>query len=103
MDLVSDASLSGAKPVDTPMVKSSHGLTNEGVLFKDPEKFRRLIGRLLYLGFTKPDIAYATQSLSQFMQQPCEHHWEAALHSDTSFDILKDVLHVGYSSHLITI
>lgn len=80
LDLISDAGLSGARPVDTPMIRSTHGLTNQGILFKEPERYRRLIGRLLYLGFTRPDIAYATQCLSQFMQQPCEHHWEAALH-----------------------
>lgn len=80
LDLITDAGLSGARAVDTRMIKSSHGLTNQGALFKEPEKFRRLVGRLLYLGFTRRDIAYATQSFSQFMQQHREHLWDAALH-----------------------
>ncbi|KAL0353422.1 UNVERIFIED_CONTAM: Retrovirus-related Pol polyprotein from transposon RE1 [Sesamum angustifolium] len=29
----------------------------------DPGPFRRLVGRLLYLGFTRPDISFATQQL----------------------------------------
>lgn len=64
LDLISDAGFSGAKPIATPMIKSNHHLLNKGVLFKDPKMIHRLIGRLLYLGFTRPEIAYATQSLS---------------------------------------
>lgn len=35
---------------------------------------------LLYLGFTRHDISYATQQLSQYMQHPCSHHQQAAFH-----------------------
>lgn len=79
LDLITEAGLSGAKPLDVPMVKCSKLLSHDGVKFQDPEKYRRLVGRLLYLGFTHPDIAYATQTLSQFVHSPCEHHWHAAL------------------------
>ncbi|KAK4395882.1 Retrovirus-related Pol polyprotein from transposon RE2 [Sesamum angolense] len=46
----------------------------------DPEKYRRLIRRLLYLGFTRPDLSFAVQQLSQFLQHPTDQHWPAALH-----------------------
>ncbi|XP_047320774.1 secreted RxLR effector protein 161-like [Impatiens glandulifera] len=52
--------------------KSSSTLT-------EPEKFRRLVGRLIYLNFTRPDIAFSVQQLSQFMHEPLQIHWEAAL------------------------
>uniref|UniRef100_A0A3Q7GAZ3 Reverse transcriptase Ty1/copia-type domain-containing protein n=1 Tax=Solanum lycopersicum TaxID=4081 RepID=A0A3Q7GAZ3_SOLLC len=39
----------------------------------------KLIGRLLYLTMTRPDIAYAVQLLSQFMHKPKESHMLAAL------------------------
>ena len=40
--------------------------------------FQRLIGRLLYLNHTRPDIAFAVNSLSQFMNDPRESHQGAA-------------------------
>ncbi|KAL0382962.1 UNVERIFIED_CONTAM: Retrovirus-related Pol polyprotein from transposon RE1 [Sesamum calycinum] len=40
------------------------------------------VGRLLYLGFTRPNVSFAThtQQLSQFLQHPRSSHWDAALH-----------------------
>ncbi|KAL2225521.1 UNVERIFIED_CONTAM: Retrovirus-related Pol polyprotein from transposon RE1 [Sesamum indicum] len=45
-----------------------------------PDSYRRLVGRLLYLGFTRPDISYSVQQLSQYLNRPCDTHWKAALH-----------------------
>lgn len=80
LDLLDDTGLLGAKPVATPMVKNINFSTAAHTKLEDPEKFRRLIGRLLYLSFTRPDITYATQQLSQFMHEPHLCHWNAALH-----------------------
>ncbi|XP_017609394.1 uncharacterized mitochondrial protein AtMg00810-like [Gossypium arboreum] len=41
--------------------------------------YQRLMGRLLYLTNTQPDISYAVQHLSQFMQKLKKSHYEAAL------------------------
>lgn len=42
--------------------------------------YQRLIGRLLYLAMTRPDISYAVQHLSQFMHAPMKSHYEVAIH-----------------------
>ncbi|KAI3945735.1 hypothetical protein MKW98_023009 [Papaver atlanticum] len=71
--------LLGAKPAEFPM-ETNHQLTlAKGKILDDVEKFRRLVGRLIYLSVTRPDIAYLVHILSQFMQQPRVKHWEAAL------------------------
>ncbi|KAL2252650.1 UNVERIFIED_CONTAM: Retrovirus-related Pol polyprotein from transposon TNT 1-94 [Sesamum indicum] len=31
-------------------------------------------------GFTRPDICFAKQQLSQYVQEPSEEHWQAAIH-----------------------
>ena len=45
----------------------------------DPESYRRLVSRLIYLTITRPDLAYCVHILSQFMQEPRLEHWEATL------------------------
>lgn len=45
----------------------------------DPEKYRTLVGRLIYLAATRPDITYSVHILSRFMQKPRKDHWLTAL------------------------
>ena len=40
--------------------------------------FRQLIGSLLYLTHSRPDISYAVSVASRYMQEPHELHWKAA-------------------------
>ena len=42
--------------------------------------YRRLVGRLIYLSLTRPNIAQGVQQLTQFMQSPCSDHLMSALH-----------------------
>ncbi|OIT03526.1 retrovirus-related pol polyprotein from transposon tnt 1-94, partial [Nicotiana attenuata] len=43
----------------------------------DGTLYRRVIGKIHYLSFTRPDIAFAVSKLSQFMHQPGVSHWKA--------------------------
>ncbi|KAG6385899.1 hypothetical protein SASPL_154782 [Salvia splendens] len=51
---------------------------DEGEPLSDPTAYRRLIGRLVYLCITIPDIAFAVNKLSQFVSKPCPGHMLAA-------------------------
>lgn len=64
------------------MISLAIGLcfSDPGDSLPNPEIYRRLIGKLLYMGFTIPDLSYATQQLSQYKQSRCKHHLQAALH-----------------------
>ena len=44
----------------------------------DSTTYRQLIGSLIYLTNTHPDLAYAVSILSRFMQEPLDSHWNAA-------------------------
>lgn len=47
-------------------------------MLDDPDVYRRLVGKLLYLNLTRPNISHATQQLSQFIAKPTIVHWNAA-------------------------
>nr|KYP51292.1 Retrovirus-related Pol polyprotein from transposon TNT 1-94 [Cajanus cajan] len=72
-------SQSDCKPVSTPIDASVKLYASEGLPLDDPTIFRRLIGRLLYLTNTRPDISFAVQQLSQFVDSPRATHFQAAL------------------------
>ncbi|KAK3038938.1 hypothetical protein RJ639_027566 [Escallonia herrerae] len=79
LDILSESDLSASKPVAFPM-EQNHGLALPGgPLLPDPGPYRQLIGRLVYLTITRPDIFYVVHVLSQFMQSPLSHHWDATL------------------------
>ncbi|KAL2242589.1 UNVERIFIED_CONTAM: Retrovirus-related Pol polyprotein from transposon RE1 [Sesamum indicum] len=80
LDIITDIGLQGGKTVSTPLPANfKFAAESEGAL-QDPSRYRRLVGRLLYLGFTRPEISYATQQLSQHIQHPCKEHWNAAMY-----------------------
>ncbi|KAL0331756.1 UNVERIFIED_CONTAM: Retrovirus-related Pol polyprotein from transposon RE2 [Sesamum angustifolium] len=60
-----------------------HGSLKEDIYMDPPEGYEvepGLVGRILYLGFTRPDVSHAAQQLSQYLQHPCQFHWDAVVH-----------------------
>ena len=79
LNLLASAGLTAAKPSKIPM-DSKQSLTNEtGTLLQDGGSYRRLVGQLIYLTITRPDLTYPVHILSQFMAKPTNVHWQAAL------------------------
>ena len=79
LDLLKDSGMLGCKPSSTPMYSTLRLHADSSGLLADPLPYRRLVGRLIYLTITRPDIAFATQQLSQFMSNPTKAHHNAAI------------------------
>lgn len=78
LEIIKNVGLLGAAPIDNPMERGLK-LSDKSDLLKDPGHYRRLVGRLIYLTVSRPDITYSVHVLSRFMHQPRQHHMEAAL------------------------
>lgn len=60
-----------SKTKSTPIEPNFKLKKDEGKILKDAIRFRQLVGSLIYLTITRPDIAYSVGEISQFMQNPC--------------------------------
>lgn len=63
--------------MDTPMdlnLKLEEQQTDNPV---DRGRYQRLVGKLIYLSHTRPNIAFVISCVSKFMHSPCEEHMEA--------------------------
>ncbi|KAG6430058.1 hypothetical protein SASPL_108119 [Salvia splendens] len=74
--LLRDTRMLGCKPSVVPMDLLKKLRLDSGTPLKDASKYRRLIGRLLYLCITSPDVTFAVHKLSQYVSNPSDEHWE---------------------------
>jgi hypothetical protein len=79
LDLITDSGLLESKPASTPSDPSSKLHQDNSAPYEDIASYRRLVGRLLYLNTTRPDITFITQQLSQFLTKPTHAHYSAAI------------------------
>lgn len=76
-DLLTQYNMSEAKPVSTPMVAEPPLTANAGSPISNPTDYRAIPGSLQYLSFTRSDVAFSINKLSQYVQNPKECHWYA--------------------------
>ncbi|XP_019254303.1 PREDICTED: uncharacterized protein LOC109233019 [Nicotiana attenuata] len=60
--------MSDYKSAKTPMSNSELLKPNDGAQLIDETHYRRVLGKLQYMSFTRPDISYAVNKLSQYLR-----------------------------------
>ncbi|XP_028116836.1 uncharacterized protein LOC114314565 [Camellia sinensis] len=73
LDLLEETSMLGCRLADSPIEANYHLYNGIGKLV-EKERYQRLVGRLIYLSHTWPDLAYVVGVVSQFMHDPYTTH-----------------------------
>ncbi|XP_050883738.1 uncharacterized mitochondrial protein AtMg00810-like [Lathyrus oleraceus] len=76
LDLLKETGTSGYRPTDT-LIDPNVKLWGEGNDYVDTGRYQRLVGKLIYLSHTRPDISFSISVVSQFMNSPFEEYLEA--------------------------
>jgi hypothetical protein len=82
IDILRRFGMLDCKSMSTPMVSNLKKLheSDFGSNLVDQSLYRQLIGSLMYLIHTRPDICFVVSALSQFMSEPRHRHWIVAKH-----------------------
>lgn len=80
VDLLQETCMTGCKPVSTPMEPKGTGKNPQDYeLLSDIHSYQKLVGKLIYLSHTRPDICYSVSYVSQFMHAPTTLHLQAVM------------------------
>ncbi|RVW66679.1 Retrovirus-related Pol polyprotein from transposon RE1 [Vitis vinifera] len=76
LDLLQETGMSGCQPVNTPIEEGLKLCVEPNQVSTDKGRYQRLVGRLMYLAHTRPDLAYA---LSVSIEVYTDADWAGAV------------------------
>ena len=79
LDILANTGMLDYKPIDTPTNPNVKFVPSQGESLQDLGRYRQLLGKLNYLTITRPDISLPVSVVSQFLQSPCDSHWDVAI------------------------
>ncbi|RVW82220.1 Retrovirus-related Pol polyprotein from transposon RE1 [Vitis vinifera] len=79
LDLLQETGMLGCQPVNTSIEEGLKLCVELNQVSTDKGRYQRLVGRLMYLAHTRPDLAYALSVVSQYMHNPGEQHMNAVM------------------------
>jgi transposase InsO family protein len=77
-DIIKRFRMEGCNPAETPIPLGTKLSKNDEGPTVDSTLYKSLVGSLLYLTATRPDIMYAASLVSRFMESPKDSHWKMA-------------------------
>lgn len=76
LDLLKESGMLGCRPALYP-IDQRRKLGKDAGNSVDKERYQRLVGRLIYLNHTRPDISFAVSVVSRYMHDPRKDHLDA--------------------------
>lgn len=77
-DILKKFAMSDSKPVNTPLVPGFKLNRDVGGKAVDDTCYKQIVGSLMYLTATRPDIMFSVSLISRYMSRPTELHLQAA-------------------------
>jgi hypothetical protein len=68
LNKLSEYGMTGYNPISIPLEQNVKLSVDEGDLVEDTTMYRCIVGSLIYMTITRPDLSYAIGVVSQFMQ-----------------------------------
>nr|KYP72044.1 Retrovirus-related Pol polyprotein from transposon TNT 1-94 [Cajanus cajan] len=76
-EILAQFNMTDCNPVRNPIVPGTNLSKDEDGSRVDAMKFRQVVGCLMYLTVTRPDLMFGVSLISRFMDDPKESHWAA--------------------------
>ncbi|CAA7062306.1 unnamed protein product [Microthlaspi erraticum] len=75
--LIEKFGMNGSKSVSSPLTPNGKKIEEDGE-YGEPTKFRSIVGGLLYICASRPDVMFASSYLSRYMSAPLMKHYQEA-------------------------
>ncbi|GKB72167.1 retrovirus-related pol polyprotein from transposon TNT 1-94 [Tanacetum coccineum] len=85
-------------PIDTPMAERPNLDEDKGGKLIDPTRFRGMVGSLMYLSASRPDIVFAVCMCARYQAKPTEMHLTAI---KRIFRYLKGTINMGTEKYYL--
>jgi hypothetical protein len=86
-DLLARSGITGTRTATTPMDLHLQLRPSDGTPLADPSRYCHIVGSLVYLTVTRPDIAHAVHILSQFVStRTLVHHYGHCFESYATYE-----------------
>ncbi|GJS01246.1 retrovirus-related pol polyprotein from transposon TNT 1-94 [Tanacetum coccineum] len=92
LEILKKYGLDSSASVDTPMVEKMKLDEDRQGKLVDPTRFRGMVGSLMYLSASRPDIVFAVCMCARYQAKPTEKHLHAI---KRIFRYLKGTIHMG--------
>lgn len=79
-EILSEFGLADCRPVKTPMAEKIKLEPDMAAPLTDPTQYQKMVGKLIFLTHTRPDLSFAVSTVSRFMSKPQEPHLQAVKH-----------------------